>query len=69
MVLVLSFYTEYPDGMGDKNMFMDLSQPVGLEAALLVWSWYVVLEGWYLASLSDTSLILVNHKVAIFTSW
>ena len=22
-----------------------------------------------LASLSDTSLILVNHKVAIFTSW
>ena len=72
MVVVLTFHTEDPDGLGDALnilLFPDLSPLTGLEAALLTQKWDAIFGGGTLTYFSDTSLLMGKQKVATITGW
>ena len=72
MVMVLTFHTEDPDGVGDALnilLFPDLSPLAGSEATLLTQKWDAILGGGTLNSFADTSLLMGKQKVATIVGW
>ena len=72
MVMVLTFHTEEPDGVGDVLnilFFPDLSPSAGSEAALLTRKWDTILGGGNLTSFADTSLLMGKQKFAPIAGW
>ena len=67
MVMVLTFHTEDPDGVGDALnilLFPDLFPLEGSEAALLTRKWDAILGGGTLTFFEETSFLMVKQKVA-----
>ena len=61
MVMVLTFHTKDPDGVGDALnilLFPDLSPSAGLEAAVLTRKWGAIFGGGTLTYFADTSLLI-----------
>ena len=72
LILGLSFYSEDPDGVGDAiNVFLfpDLSLLASSEAVQLARRWDAILGSGALTPFSETSLLLVKHKVDPVRIW
>ena len=72
MVLLLTFHTEDPDGLGDALgmfLFTDLYPSAGSEAYLLTQKLGAILGAGTLNSFADTSLLMGKHKVDPIAGW
>ena len=72
MVMALTFHTKEPYGVGDalNILFLpNLYHSAGLEAALLTCKYDAILGGGTITSFENTSLLMVNKRVAPITCW